>query len=315
MHNNSDVIDWLLASDPAIRWQVMADLLAAPLHEVQRERARVATEGWGAELLAARDADGQWMGGACFPNSQPSTPGQPWTATAPSLTLLRIFGLDPASPEAREAIALVSENCRWEHDGQRFFDGEVEPCINGQTVATGAYFGVDVSGIVDRLLTEQMDDRGWNCDQEVGSTRGSFDSTICVLEGLLEYEEAVGPRSEVTAARRSGEEYLLERKMFRSLSTGEVVDPMWTRFSFPNQWHYDVLRGLEYLRRSRTRPDDRLDETLALVESHRLPDGRWPRQNIYPGDIHFELDAPEGQPSRWTTLRAMRVLEWAGIGS
>lgn len=314
MTNSSAVIEWLLDSDPALRWQVMTDLLGLP-EEAREERARVATEGWGAKLLAARDSDGMWMGGACFPADKPANPGQPWTATAPSLTLLRIFGLEPDSSQAREAIALVAENCRWEHDGQRFFDGEVEPCINGQTVATGAYFGVEVSPIVDRLLTEQMEDRGWNCDQEVGSTRGSFDSTICVLEGLLEYENAVGPRVEVTAARRSGEEYLLERRMFRSLSTGEVIDPAWTRFSFPNQWHYDVLRGLEYLRRSTERPDQRLDEALELVRANRLRDGRWPRQNVHPGDVHFEIDAPEGEPSRWITLRAMRVLEWAGIGN
>jgi hypothetical protein len=315
MRDRSDVIDWLLDSDPALRWQVLADLVGAPDEEARAERSRVATEGWGAKLLAARDSDGLWMGGACFPTARPTNSGQPWTATAPSLTLLRLFGLEPNSPPAREAIALVAENCRWEHDGQRFFDGEVEPCINGQTVATGAYFGVDVSRIVDRLLTEQMEDGGWNCDQEVGSTRGSFDSTICVLEGLLEYENAVGSQTDVTAVRRKGEEYLLERRMFRSLSTGEVVDPAWTRFSFPNQWHYDVLRGLEHLRHSTEQPDPRVDEALDLVQATRLSDGRWPRQKVHPGDVHFEIDAAEGEPSRWITLRAIRVLEWAGIGS
>src|SRR3954451_3442912 len=172
-------VDCLLASDPAIRWQVLRDLTDAPDDVVAAERARVATEGWGAGLLARRDPDGQWAGGACFPASGWSGEGgQPWTPTLPTLDLLRLFGLDPASPEAREAVALVRENCRWEYDGARFFDGEVEPCINGRTLAIGAYFGEDVDGIVQRLLGEQLTDGGWNCEAENGSTVASFDTTI-----------------------------------------------------------------------------------------------------------------------------------------
>src|SRR3954452_19486962 len=196
------VLDWLLDSDPAIRWQVLRDLADAPADVVAAERARVATEGWGARLLALRDPDGQWAGGACFPASgwDQTQPGQPWTSTLPSLDLLRVFGLDPAAPEAREAVALVRENCRWEYDGSPFFDGEVEPCINGRTVVLGAYFGEDVDGIVQRLLEEQLDDGGWNCWAEDGSVRSSFDTTINVLEGLHAYEQAGG--SHATAEAR-----------------------------------------------------------------------------------------------------------------
>src|SRR3954470_5702466 len=199
------VLEWLLDSDPAVRWQVLRDLAGAPEEVVAAERARVATEGWGARLLALRGPDGQWAGGACFPAMpDASEDGQPRTSTLPTLVLLRDLGLDPASAAARTTVALVRENCRWEHAGQRFFDGEVEACINGRTVALGAYFGEAVDGIVERLLDDELDDGGWNCYTEQGSTVSSFDSTINVLEGLLAYERATGGTAETAAARRRG---------------------------------------------------------------------------------------------------------------
>ena len=220
------VIDWLLDGDPAIRWQVLRDLTNASPDDVAAERARVEHDGWGARLLALEDPDGLWAGGACFPASYTGgEPGQPWTATMHTLQTLQLLGLDPASESARRAIALVAENGRWEHAGQRYFDGEVEPCINGRTIETGAYFGVDVAAIVERILGERLDDGGWNCEVENGSVRSSFDTTINVLDGLLEFERATGGSAEVRAARRGGEEYLLERGLFRRKSTGEVVDP------------------------------------------------------------------------------------------
>jgi hypothetical protein len=306
------VLDWLLDSDPAIRWQVLRDLADAPEAVVAAERARVATEGWGARLLAERDADGQWAGGACFParDRSPEVPGQPWISTLPTLALLREFGLPPDSAAARETIALVRDNCRWEHAGQRFFDGEVEPCINGRTVGLGAYFGEDVTGIVQRLLDEQLDDGGWNCEAENGSVRSSFDSTIDVLEGLLAYERAGGGGAVVAEARRRGEEYLLERSLFRRRSTGEVVDPAYLLFSFPPQWHYDVLRALDHFRDAGGSPDPRLDEAVELVRSKRQPDGAWLLENTHPGAVHFPLEDGDGRPSRWNTLRALRVLRW-----
>ena len=294
------VIDWLLDSDPAIRWQVMRDLTAAPADAVAAERARVAVEGWGARLLALQGTDGQWGGGTLFPKM---------LATTHSLMLLRDFGLDPESEEARRAVGLVHEHSRWEHAGQPFFEGEVEPCINGRAVTIGTYFSQDVQGIVDRLLTEQMADGGWNCDQERGSTRGSFHSTICVLEGLLEHERATGT-ADTMAARLRGEEYLLERRMLRRLSTGEVIHADWIRFSFPSDYFYDVLRGLEYLRRAGVAPDDRMAEAIDMVRSRRDAAGRWPLENPHPGELHFEIDEGEGKPSRWNTLRAMRVQRW-----
>ncbi len=315
-------MDWLLDSDPALRWQVMRDLGDVTPEEAARERARVATEGWGARLLALRDKDGQWAGGACFPAGFRGdfSQGQPWTATMPTLLLLQRLGVDPDAPTVRETVRLVRENCRWEHDGQRFFDGEVEPCINGNTVTIGAYFGADVDGIVTRLPEEQLSDDGWNCEAERGSVRSSFATTICVLEGLLEHERVSGASAQALEARRLGQEYLLERHLFRRLSTGEVADPDWLRFSFPTWWHYDVLRALDYFRATGDPPDSRLAEGIDLVRSKQQADGRWLLENTHPGARHFTMEDGDGHPSRWNTLRARRVLAWydanaAGVGA
>lgn len=306
-----DVQNWLLDSDPAIRWQVLRDLADTPADDVAAERARVATEGWGARLLALRDPDGQWAGGAYFPaGGAAEDEGQPWTATTYSLLLLRDFGLDPNSGQARETVSLVKDNCHWEHDGEPFFSGETEPCINGMTVTLGAYFGQDISGVVARLLGEQLEDGGWNCWTDSGSVRSSFDTTINVLEGFLAYEQATGGTAESIAARRRAEEYLLERSLFRRKSTGEVVRPWWLEFSFPTRFRYDVLRGLEYFRTTGDRPDPRVEEAIALVRSKQRPDGRSLLENSHAGAIHFALEEGDGRPSRWNTLRAMRVLRW-----
>jgi hypothetical protein len=306
-----NVIEWLLDSDPALRWQVLRDLTDASPDEIAAERARVEREGWGARLLALEGADGLWDGGACFPASYTGgEPGQPWTATMHTLQTLQIFGLDPTSKAARRAIALVAENGRWEHAGQRYFDGEVEPCINGRTIETGAYFGLDVSAIVDRVLGERLADGGWNCEAENGSVRSSFDTTINVLDGLLEFERATGGSAAVREARRSGEEYLLERSLFRRKSTGEIAAPSYLDFAFPYYWHYDVLRVLDYFRTARAEPDPRMAQAVEVVRSKQQPDGRWLLDRIHSGRVHFAFDGDVGQPSRWNTLRALRVLDW-----
>jgi hypothetical protein len=307
------VIDWLLDSDPAIRWQVMQDLTDAPADEVAIERARVATAGLGARLLALQAEDGRW-GGAAW--------NRGWDSTMHVLLLLRDLGLDPASDEARRALARVRDGVTWngsgppQCDANPFFAGEIEPCINGQVGAAGAYFGQDVRDVVARLLGEQLPDGGWNCEAENGSTRSSFNTTICVLEALLEHERTGVAAPEVSEARLRGEEYLLERHLLRRRSTGEVIErdrkggAVWTHFAFPTWWHYDVLRGLEYLRRAKVAPDERVAEAVGLVVSKRDPDGRWPLEVAYPGTMPVELDDGEGRPSRWNTLRAMRVLRW-----
>lgn len=307
------VVDWLLDSDPAVRWQVMRDLTDAPEQAVAAERARVATEGVGARLLALQAPDGRW-GGAAW--------NRGWDSTMHVLWLLRELGIDPVSAEAKRAVSLVRDLVTWqgcgpeECDSNPFFAGDIEPCINGQVAAAGAYFGQDVRSLIDRLLDEQLDDGGWNCEAERGSTRSSFNTTICVLDALLEYEQSLDPRPDVTAARLRGQEYLLERRLFRRRSTGEAIErdrksgASWTRFAFPTWWHYDVLRGLDYLRRSGIAPDERVADAIDLVRSKRGDNGRWLLEVQYNGRMPAEVNEGQGRPSRWITLRALRVLQW-----
>jgi hypothetical protein len=307
------LIDWLLDSDPSIRWQVMRDLISAPANQIASERARVATEGWGAQLLALQDDDGRW-GGAAW--------NRGFDSTMHALMLLREIGLDPSSNEARRAVGLVRDSVTWkgcgpkECDNNKFFEGEIEPCINGQVALVGAYFGQNVSGIINRLLSEQLPDGGWNCEAKNGSTRSSFNTTICVLEALLEFELRNAKTPEVTASRLHGQEYLLDRQLFRRQSTGEIIErdrksnAAFTQFAFPTWWHYDVLRSLEYLRAANVTPDKRIADAIELVQSKRDANGAWPLEVRYSGNLPIEFNESEGMPSRWNTLRALRVLNW-----
>ena len=307
-----NVLDWLLDSDPAIRWQVLRDLTDAAPEAIAAERARVANEGWGGQLLALQGEDGQWAGGALFPNGKwNSNEPQPWTATANTLVLLQDFGADPEDEKVRRAVARVRHHCRWEHAGERFFDGEVEPCINGMVVALGSYFARDVDAVVARLINEQLEDGGWNCEAEHGSDRSSFHTTIRVIEGLLMHQRATGGSAKSIEARRRGEEYLLERKLFRRKTNGEVINADWLQFSFPTRWHYDVLRGLDYFRAVGDPPDQRMSEAIDILRSKRQPNGTWILENTHPGAVYFALEEGDGRPSRWNTLRALRVLGWA----
>ena len=303
------VTEWLLDSDPSIRWQVMRDLNAEPDDVIAAERARVATEGWGARLLSMQQPNGGWTD-ITEPKRFIELPDG---SAMHALVQLKDFGLDPAGEQARRAVGLVRDNVRFYQGDQPFFTGEVEPCINGRVVDAGAYFGEDVSGIVDRLLGEQLADGGWNCEAAQGSTRSSFDTTIDVLDGLLEFERACGGSSEVAQARLAGQEYLLERRLLRRKSTGEVIEPDWTKFSYPPGWHYDVLRALDHLRSAAVEPDDRMTEAIEIVEKNRGDDDRWPLQNPHADVLPFEMETPGG-PSHWNTLRALRVLSWAGHG-
>jgi len=300
-HARMDVIDWLLEGDPAIRWQVMRDLTGADPAAVAAERARVAHEGLGAAILARQGADGAWH-----------LPDEPdWLPTLHMSTLLRATGAAPADPVVDAALTRLATGFRWheEFGAKTFFEGEVEPCINGRALALGGYAGRQTRSLAQRLLDDQLDDGGWNCDAP-RSTRSSFHSTICVLEGLLAYEHAIGADPAVAAARRRGAEYLLARGLFRRRSTGAVADPGFLLLSFPSRYRYDVLRGLEYLRDANIAPDERVDEAVQLLRDRRTADGRWLLDASYTDGIDVSLGESVGEPSRWITLRALRVLRW-----
>ncbi len=300
-------LKWLLDSDPAIRWQVMQDLTGEAPDAIAAERSRVATDGWGAQLLSRQSPAGDWGGGAKWD-----------LITLWSLVVLKDLGLDPASQPARKMIDRVDKGLVFKPLNNRpFLDGETEPCINGRILGIGAYFKEPNDALAQQLLGEQLEDGGWNCEAPK-SRRSSFHTTICVLEGLLEYERAKrksggvakAVANSVTKARKRGENYLLDRGMLRSLRTGEVINKRWLRFSFPPFWHYDVLRGLDYLRNAGIKPDGRVREAIEIVIERRHQNGRWPLNLLHPEHIPLEMETEVGRASRWNSLRALRVLRW-----
>jgi hypothetical protein len=297
-----DVLAWLLDADPAIRWQAIRDLTDASPVAIAAERARVAHEGVGAAVLAAQGSDGAWH----------RADAPDWLPTLFTPQLLRAAGADPADPTVASAIARLASGVRWDASfgAKPFFEGEVEPCINGGALALGGYFGRPSESLARRLASEQLEDGGWNCDAPK-STRSSYHTTICVLEGLLEYERAAGAIPEVTEARRRGEEYLLVRGLFRRLSTGEVAHPTFVTFAFPTRYHYDVLRALDYFRAAGAPPDARIGDAIRIVERRRQADGRWLLDASHDESLAVPFDETVGEPSRWNTLRALRVLRWA----
>jgi hypothetical protein len=312
---------WLLDSDPALRWQVERDVTREPPEVWEATRARIATEGFGARLLALQDSDGQWAGGAFFPADfdfdgpeGSEGAGQPWTATTWTLNSLREWGLDPAVLRERRTAELLAENSRWEYENLPYWDGEVDCCINAWTVANGLWLGADVTGIVDWFLEHRQSDGGWNCEWVEGSTRSSFHSTLNSLKGLLAYDVATGGTDATRAARRSGEEYLLARGLFRRLSTGEPVAPWVNRFAYPFRWSCDVLNAADYFRqaslRDDVRPDPRMADAIELIRAARQSDGTWLQDGRLPGRVWFEVDVPACEPSKWLTLYGIRVLDW-----
>jgi hypothetical protein len=296
-----ETIDWLLDSEPAIRWQTLRDLAGATPEVLAAERTRVAHEGVAADILANQGSDGSWhRAGAAD-----------WLPTLFTMQLLRATGVDRSDPVIESAVARLETGFRWHEDFGRkpFFEGEVEPCINGGALALGAYFGRPAESLARRLVSEQLGDGGWNCEAPK-SSRSSYHTTICVLEGLLEYERAVGSTPEIAAARRRGEEYLLERDLFRRQSTGEVASPAFLQFGFPPRYHYDILRALDYLRDAGVQPEARIDDAMFVVASRRQPDGRWILDRSHDESLALPFGETVGEPSRWITLRALRVMDW-----
>ncbi len=314
-----DVIDWLLDSDPALRWQVERDLLGAPAEVWMATRARVATEGFGARLLALQDPDGQWAGGAFFPadldfgGPEAATgAGQPWTATTWTLDSLREWGLDASV--LTDTAERLAANSRWEYEALPYWGGEVDCCINAWTLMNGLWLGADVEGIAAWFVEHQLADGGWNCEWVEGSTRSSFHSTLNTAKALLAYEAATGGTDATRAARRAGEEYLLQRRLMYRLSTGEVVAPWVTRFAAPFRWRYNVLNAADHFRaaslRTGSAPDLRMAEAVEAIRAQRRPDGTWLQTPRDPGRVWFEIEVPPGEPSKWLTLSGLRVLAW-----
>lgn len=319
MKRHDGVTRWLLDSDPALRWQVERDLVGEPESVWQATRSRVATEGFGAGLLARQDADGQWAGGAYFPADfdfggpeAAEDAGQPWTATTWSLNALREWGV--SASVLGDTGERLRRNSRWEYENLPFWDGEVDCCINAYTLANGAWLGEDVSGLAQWFVDHQMEEGGWDCEWVNGSTRSSFHSTINSLKGILEYEVATGGTPELREARRAAEEYLLSRRLLYRASTGELVGWWADKFAYPFRWFYSALNAANYFRDASvhdgTAPDERMADAIELIRGARTGEGTWLQGRRHPGRVWFEVDSDAGEPSRWLTFYGMRVLDW-----
>ena len=310
----NDIHAWLLDSDPALAWQVERDLLAADQQRWQSTRDRVATEGFGARLLALQDEDGQWAGGAFFPAGfgfGNDEEGQPWTATTWSLNTLREYGVD--AEHLKGTAELLDANSLWEYDDLPYWGGEVDACINAFTLANGAWLGADVTALRDWFPEHQMDDGGWTCEWVDGSTRSSVQSTLNSLKGMLDYEQRTGDET-LRASRLRGQEYLLERRLLWRLSDGELIAPWVDKFAYPFRAFYNALTALDYFRAASLHddldPDPRLADAVEVLRADRQPDGTWLQARRHPGDVWFEVDVEGGEPSKWVTFHAMRVLDW-----
>jgi hypothetical protein len=309
--------DWMLDSDPALRWQVERDLAGAPPEVWQGTRARVATEGFGARLLSYQDPDGQWAGGSYFPagffgSEEQQQPGQPWNATTWSLNSLREWGM-PAEALG-DTAAKLAVNSRWDYNDGPYWEGEVDVCINAFTLGNGAWLGADVSKLVERFPAHRLPEGGWNCETEEGAEtrRSSVHSTLNAVRGLLDYERRTGDSS-VRDARATGEEFLLGR-LLRKVTTGEDVVRGVRAAAYPFRHHHNVLRATDHFRRASlhdgTAPDPRLEESVEILRGKRQPDGRFLQDTRYPRRVWFDVDVPEGEPSKWVTFYATRVLDW-----
>jgi hypothetical protein len=309
------VMRWLLDGDPAIRWQALRDVVGAAEARVERERRKVARQGWGARLLAKQDADGRWAAGQ---SSDGGLYSPKWISTTYTMLLLRDFGLSATNRQAQKACALLLDH-GLERDGGINYGmwgkwwGRSETCITGMVLSILSHFEYDddrLDTVAGHLLDQQMTDGGWNCRRPYGATHSSVHTTISALEGLRLYELHRGRNVRaVRAAQRCGREFLLVHRLFRSHRTGNIIKPIFLRFSFPPRWHYDILRALDYFQAVNAPRDPRLGGAIDIVRNTRDPAGCWPLQNSYKGKTYFELERL-GAPSRWNTLRALRVLRW-----
>lgn len=322
MKISNTTADWLMDSDPALRWQVEKDLLGLDQEVWQKTKSLTGLEGFGARLLQLQDADGTWAGGAYFPQRNDpramvhpdDEAGQPYVATTWSLNQLREWGVD--SRLLGDTAKKLEDSCKWEYESLPYWAGEVDCCINAFTLANGAWLGQDVAHIADWFLEHQLDDGGWNCDWIEGAKNSSFDSTLNSLIGLLDYEDRVGRNESLYQARKRAEEYLLSRRLIFGLKSQELVGPWVGHFISPARWRYSALRALNYFRDANqfdnSSKDSRLREAVDLVRSLETQNGRWLNFGAEKGSVWFETDVSAGQESKWVTFFATRVVTWWG---
>lgn len=302
--NERHLITWLLEGDVSIQYQVHRDLLAAKKTHLQE---RIATEGWGAQFLSCRNKAGHW--GQRF--YQPK-----WISTHYTLLDLKNLAISQINHEIRQSITQVIQTLK-SPDGGIFPIGteqKSDVCVNGMFLNYAAYFGTnadDLKPIVDFILTEHMKDGGFNCNSNgKGAVHSSMHTTISILEGILEYaKNGYEYRlQELQEAAEKSRTFLLQHRLFLSDRTGNIIDKKWLMLSYPSRWKYDVLRALDYFQSAGIKYDPRMQDALDILNKKRRKDNKWPVQAKHPGQIHFDMEKTGG-PSRWNTLRAMRVLK------
>lgn len=304
MKTENSILSWLLAGDPAIRWQTLRDLCNAGTAKILKERKKISSEGWGDQLLKRQESSGLWSSGLYTPK---------WTSTTYTMLLLRQLGLAPDHPQALKACELLLDEGLYHDGGINFFAAlkHSETCVTGMVLSILSYFDFDderVERLAEYLVSQQMPDGGWNCRYYKGATHSSFHTTINALEGLREYEKR-HPSKTLAQSQKPGVEFLLVHKLFRSHRTGKVVDSKMTRFSFPPRWKYDIMRALDYFQDCNLQRDPRMSEAIELIRKKRRVDGTWLLQSKHSGRVFFEMEKI-GEPSRWNTLRALRILKW-----
>ena len=301
--NPDSILQWLLEGDASIRYQAQRDLLKKDDPSLQEQ---ISKEGWGAQYLSLRNSRKQW--GKDF--YQPK-----WTSTHYTLLDLRNLCMSPQQKEARETIDLILKQYKGRDGGinaaKSLTDSDV--CINGMFLNYAAYFRADeemLHSVVDFILGQHMPDGGFNChSNRIGAVHSSLHTTLSVAEGILEYSRN-GYRYRLADLKRAGsrsEEFMLVHKLYQSHRTGKTIHPSMLRIPYPSRWYYDILRALDYFRLAGVPYDERMKDALTILLAKRRSDQRWPLQAAHPGKRHFDMEKP-GQPSRWNTLRALRVL-------
>ena len=306
--NNDPIIHWLLDGDVSIQYQVYRDL---PGTEKTDLKNRIATEGWGQILLSKQLPNGHW--GHSFYNPK-------WTSSHYTLLELKNLAIGPNIPEIRQTLDLIIAH-------EKSADGGINPggglrrsdvCINGMFLNYSTYFGApedQLKSVIDFLISQQMNDGGFNCHlNRIGAVHSSLHTTISVLEGILEYaRNGYSYRlNELQQTAAESTEFILQHRLYKSDKTGKVIDDKMTRFSYPCRWRYDVLRALDYFQDAKIAYDTRMDDALQLLVRKRTSDRKWLLQAKHPGQTHLEIEIP-GKPSRWNTLRALRVLKHFGF--
>lgn len=305
-----EAIDWLMQGDPAIRWQTMRDLLDAPAKQWQAEQRKTLAEGWGAQLLAHQDDEGTWGHGVYSPK---------WISTTYTLLMLREIGIPRDCAPAQRGAHIVVDGLIGKLDDPQLPQrlANQDRCLVGMALEIAVYFGVDdwrIEMMVDNLLDEVMPDGAWNCrkHRKPFPHHSSFHTTLNVLDGLRDTIELYKGKRKADAliAEQHALELLLQHRLYRSDKTGEVINDKWALLSYPPRWHYDFMRGISYFARAGAPRDERLQDPIDLLLSKQRQDGTWPNEYKYSAKVFFTMEGVGHKPSRWNTLRALRVMKW-----